>query len=43
MISKSYECLTDEQKKLNCQKFGNPDGQSSFQVGIGLPKFIINK
>lgn len=24
-------------------KFGNPDGQASFQVGIGLPKFLISK
>lgn len=43
MISKSYECLTDEEKKENCLKFGNPDGEASFQVGIGLPKFLISK
>lgn len=43
MISKAYECLTDEEKRENCLKFGNPDGKKSFQVGIGLPKFMISK
>jgi DnaJ-class molecular chaperone len=27
LVSKAYECLTDEKVKANCQKFGNPDGQ----------------
>lgn len=26
MVSKAYECLTDELKRQNCLKFGNPDG-----------------
>lgn len=41
LISKSYECFTDETKKANCFKFGNPDGTDSFRIGIGLPKFFI--
>jgi preprotein translocase subunit Sec63 len=41
LISKSYECFTDETKTANCFKYGNPDGAGSFRVGIGLPKFFI--
>lgn len=27
LVSKAYECLTDEKVKANCEKYGNPDGQ----------------
>lgn len=37
MISKAYECLTDDKAKENCLKFGNPEGTNSFNVGIALP------
>lgn len=30
LITKAYECLTDEKAKVNCAKFGNPDGEGSF-------------
>jgi hypothetical protein len=43
MISKSYECFTNEEKKANCFRFGNPDGARSFRVGIGLPDFFIKQ
>jgi translocation protein SEC63 len=43
MISKAYECLTDENAKENCQKYGNPDGSNTFNVGIALPTFLIRK
>lgn len=43
MISKAYECLTDEKVKANCEKYGNPDGQESFKIGIALPSFLIQK
>lgn len=43
MISKAYECLTDEKIKEKCLKYGNPDGQESFKVGIALPSFLIQK
>ena len=42
LISKSYECFTDETKKANCFKFGNPDGEGTFRIGIGLPHFFID-
>lgn len=37
LISKAYDCLTDESKKHLCEKFGNPDGNKSTQVAIALP------
>ncbi len=43
MISKAYECLTDEKKKETCQKFGNPDGPGSFHVAIAMPSFLLEK
>lgn len=27
MVSKAYECLTDEKIKEKCLKYGNPDGE----------------
>jgi translocation protein SEC63 len=44
MITKAYECLTDETSKANCEKFGNPDGQAStFSVAIALPSVLLKK
>mgnify|MGYP003683170665 CR=1 FL=1 len=43
MISKAYECLTNEDAKENCLKYGNPEGSTSFNVGIALPSFLVRK
>ena len=43
MISKAYECLTNEQAKEKCLKYGNPDGAASTKVGIALPSFLIKQ
>lgn len=43
LLTKAYECLTDEQMKEVCAKYGNPDGQKSFHVGIALPSFLLKK
>jgi hypothetical protein len=43
MISKAYECLTDEKAMAICKKFGNPDGPGTFNVSIALPSFLLNK
>ena len=43
MITKAYECLTDEKKKAVCEKYGNPDGQGSIQVAIAMPSFLLKK
>ena len=42
MISKAYEALTDEQAKENWEKYGNPDGKQSLEVGLGLPSFLLD-
>lgn len=44
LLTKAYSCLTDQNTKENCEKFGSPDGhQGSFQVGIALPNFLLKK
>lgn len=30
MLTKAYECLSDEKMKATCLKYGNPDGPSAF-------------
>jgi translocation protein SEC63 len=42
-ITKAYQALTDEIAKRNYEKFGNPDGPQTTKVGIGLPKFLLEK
>ena len=32
--------MTDEKARDNFLKYGNPDGQGSFAVGIALPNFL---
>lgn len=43
LITKAHDCLTDEKAKVNCEKFGNPDGPGSFHVAIALPSFLLKK
>lgn len=42
-ISKAYAALTDDVAKRNWEKFGNPDGPQSTKIGIGLPRFLLEK
>lgn len=42
-ITKAYAALTDEVAKRNWEKFGNPDGPQTTKVGIGLPRFLLEK
>lgn len=42
-ITKAYQALTDEISKRNWEKFGNPDGPQVNKVGIGLPRFLLEK
>jgi len=41
MVSKAYECLTNEESRDNWEKYGNPDGKQSLEVSIGLPNFLL--
>lgn len=42
-ITKAYSALTDETAKSNYEKYGNPDGPTTTKVGIGLPRFLLEK
>lgn len=44
LLTKAYTCLTDENSRENCEKFGSPDGGGGgYQVGIALPNFLLKK
>lgn len=43
LIGKAKECLLDKEKKELCEKYGNPDGNTSFHVSIALPSFLLKK
>jgi translocation protein SEC63 len=43
LVNKAMRCLTDPEVMEKCKKFGNPDGGSGFQVGIALPKALLDK
>eukprot|EP00913_Durusdinium_trenchii_P004675 g4340.t1 len=38
-----YLLQADEIAKRNWEKFGNPDGPQTTKVGIGLPRFLLEK
>mmetsp|Transcript_22756 Transcript_22756/g.58183 ORF Transcript_22756/g.58183 Transcript_22756/m.58183 type:complete len:672 (+) Transcript_22756:150-2165(+) len=42
-ITRAYTSLTDETAKSNYEKYGNPDGPTTSKVGIGLPRFLLEK
>lgn len=42
-ITKAFNALTDPAAKANFEKYGNPDGPQMTKVGIGLPKFLLEK
>lgn len=42
-ITKAHQALTDETAKRNYEKYGNPDGPQTTKVGIGLPRFLLEK
>ncbi|CAA3010690.1 dnaJ ERDJ2A-like [Olea europaea subsp. europaea] len=41
-ISKAYQALTDPISRENYEKYGHPDGRQGFQMGIALPRFLLN-
>ena len=42
LITKAVNCLADEKTRENCEKFGNPEGGSSFSVFFFKKKIISN-
>ncbi|CDP15379.1 unnamed protein product [Coffea canephora] len=41
-ISKAYQALTDPVSRENFEKYGHPDGRQGLQMGIALPKFLLD-
>ncbi|CAM6127288.1 unnamed protein product [Calypogeia fissa] len=41
-ISKAYQALTDPVSRENFAKYGHPDGRQGMQMGIALPKFLLD-
>ncbi|CAN1180698.1 DnaJ protein ERDJ2A [Linum perenne] len=41
-ITKAYQALTDPISRENYEKYGHPDGRQGFQMGMALPKFMLN-
>lgn len=42
-MTKAYRILTDDTARENFQKYGNPDGPGSYNVGIALPRVLLDK
>lgn len=42
-MTKAYKILTEEEARENFKKYGNPDGPGSYNVGIALPRFLLQK
>lgn len=42
-MTKAYKILTVEEARENFRKYGNPDGPGSYNVGIALPRFLLQK
>lgn len=43
LVAKAHKALTDPVARTNYEKFGNPDGPQTTKVGIGLPRFLLEK
>lgn len=42
-VAKAHKALTDPAARANYEKYGNPDGPQTTKVGIGLPRFLLEK
>ena len=41
-INKAYKTLTDEVSRKNWEEYGNPDGPTTFSLGIALPSWLVD-
>ncbi|KAL2630326.1 hypothetical protein R1flu_015012 [Riccia fluitans] len=41
-VTKAYQALTDPVSRENFAKYGHPDGRQGMQMGIALPKFLLD-
>jgi translocation protein SEC63 len=42
-VTKAYQCLTDPETKEVCAQYGNPDGNSSYEVGVAIPSVFLKQ
>lgn len=42
-ILKAYKTLTDEEARQNWDEWGHPDGKQAFQLGLALPKWLVEE
>ena len=40
-INKAYKTLTDEKSRKNWEDYGNPDGPTTYSLGIALPSWLV--
>ena len=41
-INKAYKTLTDETARKNWEEYGNPDGPTTYSLGIALPSWLVD-
>lgn len=41
-INKAYKTLTDEVSRKNWEEYGNPDGPTTYSLGIALPSWLVD-
>jgi len=41
-INKAYKTLTDETSRKNWEEYGNPDGPTTYSLGIALPSWLVD-
>lgn len=41
-INRAYKTLTDEVSRRNWEEHGNPDGPTTFSLGIALPSWLVS-
>ncbi|KAJ3015678.1 secretory subunit [Thoreauomyces humboldtii] len=42
-INKAWKTLTDEEARKNWDEWGHPDGKQSFQLGLALPRWLVEE
>ncbi|OAJ38569.1 hypothetical protein BDEG_22477 [Batrachochytrium dendrobatidis JEL423] len=42
-ISKAYKVLTDSEARMIFDETGHPDGKQAFQLGLALPKWLVEE